>query len=66
MLVEEKGTSSNPAQMENQGKDVSQASSSSTDSVSSSSGSDYFSLSSLSLTFVSFAFFWGVMIGFVL
>ncbi|XP_070009081.1 transcription factor GTE4-like isoform X2 [Nicotiana tabacum] len=38
--AEEKGTSSNPAQMENQGKDVSQASSSSTDSVSSSSDSD--------------------------
>ncbi|KAK4364059.1 hypothetical protein RND71_015417 [Anisodus tanguticus] len=37
---EEKGTSSNPAQLENQGKNISQPSSSRTDSVSSSSDSD--------------------------
>ncbi|XP_059301305.1 transcription factor GTE4 isoform X1 [Lycium ferocissimum] len=38
--AEEKGTSSTPAHVENQGKDVSQPSSSNTDSVSSSSDSD--------------------------
>ncbi|XP_055807197.1 transcription factor GTE4 isoform X2 [Solanum dulcamara] len=38
--AEEKGTSSNLAQLENQGKDISQPGSSSTDSVSSSSDSD--------------------------
>lgn len=38
MLAEEKGTPSNLAQLENQGKNISQPGSSSTDSVSSSSG----------------------------